>query len=148
MAAPLSRSALRARDALVLEHLSLAVAERFRGAVAVASAVARRFFPLVEREDLVQVAREALLRSVLPLKQVSRQSPICAAASQVPCSITCAIGCGWCAFHAGCMSTVNAHWVISALMATPLASRACSISWRPQSKKQPGPLMIWRWSSS
>jgi hypothetical protein len=47
MAAPLSRSALRARDALVLEHLPLAVAERFRGAVAVASAVARRFFPLV-----------------------------------------------------------------------------------------------------
>ena len=68
MAAPLSRSALRARDALVLEHLSLAVAERFRGAVAVASAVARRFFPLVEREDLIQVAREALLRSVLRCK--------------------------------------------------------------------------------
>ena len=63
MAAPLSRSALRARDALVLQHLSLAVAERFRGAVAVASAVARRFFPLVEREDLIQVAREALIRS-------------------------------------------------------------------------------------
>ena len=55
MAAPLSRSALRARDALVLEHLSLADA--------VASAVARRFFPLVEREDLIQVAREALIRS-------------------------------------------------------------------------------------
>ena len=33
-----------------------------------ASAVARRFFPLVEREDLVQVAREALLRSVLRCK--------------------------------------------------------------------------------
>ena len=60
MAAPLSRSALRARDALVLEHLSLADA--------VASAVARRFFPLVEREDLIQVAREALLRSVLRCK--------------------------------------------------------------------------------
>jgi len=42
MAAPLSRSALRARDALVLQYLSLADA--------VASAVARRFFPLVERE--------------------------------------------------------------------------------------------------
>ena len=55
MAAPLSRSALRARDALVLEHLSLADA--------VASAAARRFFPLVEREDLIQVAREALVRS-------------------------------------------------------------------------------------
>ena len=60
MAAPLSRSALRARDALVLEHLSLADA--------VASAVARRFFPLVEREDLIKVAREALLRSVLRCK--------------------------------------------------------------------------------
>ena len=56
MAAPLSRSALRARDALVLQHLSLADA--------VASAVARRFVPLVEREDLIQVAREALLHSV------------------------------------------------------------------------------------
>ncbi|CAK6691318.1 hypothetical protein OGCDGJMD_01008 [Cyanobium usitatum str. Tous] len=52
MAAPLSRSALRARDALVLEHLPLADA--------VASAVARRFFPLFEREDLFQLAREAL----------------------------------------------------------------------------------------
>ena len=60
MAAPLSRSALRARDALVLQHLPLADA--------VASAVARRFFPLVEREDLIQVAREALLRSVLRCK--------------------------------------------------------------------------------
>ena len=63
MAAPLSRSALRARDALVLQHLSLAVAERFRGAVAIASVMARRLFPLVEREDLIQVAREALVRS-------------------------------------------------------------------------------------
>jgi len=60
MAAPLYRSALRARDALVLEHLSLADA--------VASAVARRFLPLVEREDLIQVAREALLHSVLRCK--------------------------------------------------------------------------------
>ena len=51
----LSRSALRARDALVLEHLSLADA--------LASATARRLFPLVEREDLIQVAREALVRS-------------------------------------------------------------------------------------
>jgi len=58
-----SRSALKARDALVLEHLPLAVAERFRGAVAIASAAARRLFPLVEREDLIQVAREALVRS-------------------------------------------------------------------------------------
>jgi DNA-directed RNA polymerase specialized sigma24 family protein len=60
---PLSRSALKARDALVLEHLPLAVAERFRAAVAIAAATARRLFPLVEREDLIQVAREALVRS-------------------------------------------------------------------------------------
>ena len=51
----LSRSALKARDALVLEHLPLADA--------LASAAARRLFPLVEREDLIQVAREALVRS-------------------------------------------------------------------------------------
>jgi RNA polymerase sigma factor (sigma-70 family) len=51
----LSRSALKARDALVLEHLHLADA--------IATAAARRLFPLVEREDLVQVAREALVRS-------------------------------------------------------------------------------------
>ena len=50
-----SRSALRARDALVLEHLPLADA--------LASAMARRLVPLVEREDLIQVAREALVRS-------------------------------------------------------------------------------------
>ncbi|MFM7675676.1 MAG: hypothetical protein ACKO5F_08830 [Synechococcus sp.] len=59
----LSRAAIKARDALVLEHLPLAVAERFRGAVAIASVMARRLFPLVEREDLIQVAREALVRS-------------------------------------------------------------------------------------
>ncbi|MCP9895388.1 sigma-70 family RNA polymerase sigma factor [Vulcanococcus limneticus Candia 3F8] len=52
---PLSRSALRARNALVLEHLPLADP--------LASAAARRLFPLVEREDLIQVAREALVRS-------------------------------------------------------------------------------------
>ena len=51
----LSRSAVKARDALVLEHLPLADA--------IASATARRLFPLVEREDLIQVAREALVRS-------------------------------------------------------------------------------------
>ena len=51
----LSRSALKARNALVLEHLPLADA--------IASATARRLFPLVEREDLLQVAREALVRS-------------------------------------------------------------------------------------
>jgi RNA polymerase sigma-B factor len=58
MASPsssLSRSALRARNALVLEHLPLADA--------IASATARSLFPLVEREDLIQVAREALVRS-------------------------------------------------------------------------------------
>ncbi len=54
-AASLSRSALKARDALVLEHLPLADA--------IAIAAARRLFPLVEREDLIQVAREALVRS-------------------------------------------------------------------------------------
>ncbi len=53
--AALSRSALKARDALVLEHLALADS--------IASAAARRLFPLVEREDLIQVAREALVRS-------------------------------------------------------------------------------------
>jgi RNA polymerase sigma factor (sigma-70 family) len=53
--AALSRSALKARDALVLEHLPLADS--------IASATARRLFPLVEREDLIQVAREALVRS-------------------------------------------------------------------------------------
>ena len=52
---PLIRSALRARNAMVLEHLPLADA--------LASAAARRLFPLVEREDLIQVAREALVRS-------------------------------------------------------------------------------------
>jgi RNA polymerase sigma factor (sigma-70 family) len=51
----LSRSALRARNAQVLEHLPLADA--------IASVTARRLFPLVEREDLIQVAREALVRS-------------------------------------------------------------------------------------
>jgi len=51
----LSRSALKARDALVLQHLPLADA--------IASVMARRLFPLVEREDLIQVAREALVRS-------------------------------------------------------------------------------------
>ena len=40
---------------MVLEHLPLADA--------LASAAARRLFPLVEREDLIQVAREALVRS-------------------------------------------------------------------------------------
>ncbi len=54
--AALSRSALKARDALVLQHLPLADA--------IASAAAHRLFPLVERDDLLQVAREALVRSI------------------------------------------------------------------------------------
>ncbi len=54
-AVALSRSALKARDGLVLEHLPLADA--------IASVMARHLFPLVEREDLIQVAREALIRS-------------------------------------------------------------------------------------
>jgi RNA polymerase sigma-B factor len=54
-ASSLSRSALKARDALVLEHLPLADS--------IAAAAARRLFPLVGREDLIQVAREALVRS-------------------------------------------------------------------------------------
>ena len=49
----LSRSALRTRDVLVLEHLPLADA----------IASAWRLFPLVEREDLIQMAREALVCS-------------------------------------------------------------------------------------
>ena len=50
-----SRSAYKAHNALVLEHLPLADA--------IASATARSLFPLVEGEDLIQVAREALVRS-------------------------------------------------------------------------------------
>jgi hypothetical protein len=60
MASPsssLSRTALQVRNALVLEHLALADS--------IASIAARRQFPLVEREDLIQVAREALVRSAL-----------------------------------------------------------------------------------
>ncbi len=49
IASCLSRSAIKASDALVLEHLPLADA--------IASAMARRLFPLVERDDLIQVAR-------------------------------------------------------------------------------------------
>ncbi len=63
----LSRSALKARDALVLEHLPLADA--------IASATARRLFPLVEREDLIQVAREALVRSASRCKAGEPAAP-------------------------------------------------------------------------
>jgi RNA polymerase sigma-B factor len=66
-ASSLSRSALRARDALVLEHLPLADA--------IASATARRLFPLVEREDLIQVAREALVRSAPRLRAGEPPAP-------------------------------------------------------------------------
>ena len=52
--------ALQARDALVLQHLPLADA--------IASAAAHRLFPLVERDDLLQVAREALVRSIPRLR--------------------------------------------------------------------------------
>ncbi len=51
----MSCSAHRDSDELVLEHLPLADS--------IATAMARRLFPLVEREDLIQVAREALVRS-------------------------------------------------------------------------------------
>lgn len=55
-AAALSRSSLKARNALVLDkHLALADS--------LASVMARGLFPLLEREDLIQVAREALVRS-------------------------------------------------------------------------------------
>ena len=55
-ASALPAASLAARNALVLQHLPLADA--------IASVIARRLFPLVERDDLIQVAREALLRSV------------------------------------------------------------------------------------
>ncbi len=53
----------RQRDAQVLEFLPLADA--------IAIATAARLFPLVEREDLIQVAREALVRS-LPRLEAGR----------------------------------------------------------------------------
>jgi RNA polymerase sigma factor (sigma-70 family) len=59
--------ALKARDALVLEHLPLADA--------IASATARRLFPVVEREDLIQVAREALVRSAPRLRAGEPPAP-------------------------------------------------------------------------
>jgi RNA polymerase sigma-B factor len=55
-ASALQAASFAARDALVLQHLPLADS--------IASVMARRLFPLVERDDLIQVAREALLRSV------------------------------------------------------------------------------------
>ena len=116
----LSRSALRARDALVLAHLPLADA--------LASAAARRLFPLVEREDLIQVAREALVRS----------APRCRAGEPAePYLRRCISGAlqhhlrdrvRLCAFPIASMSRASARWGTSALMPTPMASRACSIS--------------------
>jgi RNA polymerase sigma-B factor len=54
-ASALLAASLAARNAVVLQHLPLADA--------IASATARRLFPLVERDDLIQVAREALVSS-------------------------------------------------------------------------------------
>jgi DNA-directed RNA polymerase specialized sigma subunit len=88
-AKPLSRSALRARNALVPGHLPLADA--------LASAAARRLFPLVEREDLIQVAREALFAALPAAEPASPLGPICAAASTGPCSTISAIASAWCA---------------------------------------------------
>jgi RNA polymerase sigma-B factor len=68
-ASSLSRSALWARDALVLEHLPLA------DAIATATATARRLFPQVEREDRIQVAREALVRSALRCRSGEPPAP-------------------------------------------------------------------------
>jgi RNA polymerase sigma-B factor len=66
-ASSLSRSALKARDAMVLEHLALADS--------IASAAAWRLFPLVERDDLLQVAREALVRSIPRLRSGEPADP-------------------------------------------------------------------------
>ncbi len=52
---------------LVLEHLPLADA--------IAGATARRLFPLVEREDLIQVDREALVRSAPRCRAVEPADP-------------------------------------------------------------------------
>jgi len=59
---------------LVLEHLPLPVAARFRQAAAIASATARCLLPLVVREDLIQVAREALAGSTAPAPVRGRRS--------------------------------------------------------------------------
>ena len=59
----LSPSALHSPNVPILGHLPLAAAESFCRTVALASAAVRCLFPLVEREDLIQVAREALVRS-------------------------------------------------------------------------------------
>ncbi len=96
----LSRSSLKARNALVLEHLPLADA--------IATATARRLFPLVEREDLIQVAREALVRSAPRCRAGEPAGPYLRRASPGPCSIACANESAWCACRAGCMSRATA----------------------------------------
>lgn len=133
----LSRCALKARNALVLEHLPLADA--------IATATARRLFPLVEREDLVQVAREALVRSAPAAGPASLQLPTCAAASLGPYSITCAIGFGWCAFPIACMSRASARWGTPASMPRLMASTPCSISWRRPQPSWPQAVMPRSW---
>ena len=115
-ASALQAGSLAARNALVLRHLPLAVAERFRGAVVIASAAARRFFPLVERDDLIQVAREALLRSV----------PRCMPGEPAePYLRRCITGTlqhhlrdlsAWCECPAGSMRRAPALWATSASM--------------------------------
>jgi hypothetical protein len=77
-ASSLSCSALRAHDALVLEHLPLADS--------IASAAARRLFPLVEREDLIKVAREALVRSPHPDAERAGRQRLCASNVAPPIS--------------------------------------------------------------
>jgi len=54
------RPQLSQRDALALQHLPLADA--------LARAFARRFHPLLEQDDLIQIAREALLRAAARCK--------------------------------------------------------------------------------
>mgnify|MGYP003861880757 CR=1 FL=1 len=130
---------LKARDALVLEHLPLADA--------IASATARRLFPLVESEDLIQVAREALVRSApLPAAaQVSLLGPICAAASPEPCSTTSAIASAWCASPAGSMRRAPARSATPASMPRLMASTPCSISWRRPQPSWPQAVMPRSW---
>ena len=134
----LSRSALKARDALVLEHLPLADG--------IASATARRLFPLVEREDLIQVARETLVRS----------APRCRAGEPpAPYLRRCITGglqrqlrdrVRLVRVPIACMSSAAVRWGTSALMPALMASRAYSISWLPLSPSQlpAGPSSSWR----
>ena len=119
-ASSLSRTALRARDALVLEHLALADS--------IASAMARRLFPPVEREDLTQVAREALVRSVPRCRAGEPAGPYLRRCIAGRCSTNCAIGCGWYAFPIACMSRGNSPSATAASMPALMATPACSTS--------------------